>query len=47
VRTDKWQEVDAENLIALIEQQQVDILLNPGAQCSMRLIGDVVARKLA
>lgn len=47
VRTDKWQEVDAVDLIALIEKHQVDILLNPGAQCSMRLIGDVVARKLA
>jgi len=47
VRTEKWAEVDADGLAAMLVERGVDLLLNPGAPSSMRLIGDVFARKIA
>ncbi|MFD9733138.1 type VII secretion system-associated protein [Umezawaea sp. NPDC059074] len=47
VRTDKWRDVSAVELADLLVQQRVDLLLNPGAPSSMRLIGEVFARNVA
>ncbi|MCE7007344.1 type VII secretion system-associated protein [Kibdelosporangium philippinense] len=46
VHTENWQEVDAEELSGLLTEHDVDLLLNPGAVCSMRLIGQVVTENL-
>ncbi|MCE7007343.1 type VII secretion system-associated protein [Kibdelosporangium philippinense] len=46
VRTENWREVDVDELVALLNEHEVDLLLNPGAPCSMRLIGSVLADKL-
>jgi hypothetical protein len=47
VRAEKWQEVDADGLRDLLAESEVDLLLNPGAASSTRLIGTVVTEKLA
>jgi hypothetical protein len=41
VIADKWRDVDAAELAGLVAEHKVDLLLNPGAPTSMRLIGDM------
>lgn len=42
-----WREVDAVGLAALLTERQVDVLINPGAQTSTRLLHSAVCRAVA
>jgi hypothetical protein len=46
VRTDKWQAMTAAELADLVIERSADILINPGAACSIRLVGEVFAQNL-
>jgi hypothetical protein len=46
VSTENWQETTAGDLVELLVDHGVDLLLNPGANCCMRLVRSVVADRL-
>lgn len=46
VDTEHWREVTATELAGLLTEREVDLMLNPGAPSSIRLLGDVFARNV-